>query len=96
MRSLIDNGVAQGREIEGLADSAIRRHTAYSISDRRQLDDPPATNRLDYSSTFDRDRALVARALGSDLGGCGLIDVESRRAAIAGAQSFPLDWRAAD
>ena len=26
--------------------------------------------------TFDPDRALVARALGSGLGGCGLIDLE--------------------
>ena len=42
MRSLIDNGVAQGREIEGLADS---------VNNRRPPDEPPAErapyNRLD-------------------------------------------------
>jgi hypothetical protein len=51
MRSLIDNGVAQGREIEGLADSTIRWHSAYSVNNRRPPDEPPAErapyNRLD-------------------------------------------------
>jgi hypothetical protein len=47
MQSLIDNGVAQRREIEGLADSTIRWHSAYPINDRRPPDEPPAERALD-------------------------------------------------
>ena len=51
MRSLIDNGVGQGREISGRVDNTIRSHSAYSVNNRMPLDEPPAErapdNRLD-------------------------------------------------
>ena len=48
MRSLIDNGVGQSREISGLVDNTIRSHSAYSVNDRRPLDEPPTERVLYY------------------------------------------------